>query len=441
MGVITAIGALCALAILVLILRNIRLEWYPAAFFALKFLGSHLIGFDRVRYFVVFQIGVVALLLMVACARYGMPRRRETALSVDGTRVFAVFTATLGLFAINGVIHGNALTQVFIDAYKYLEIPVLFALFRFCWRTSAQIDGGIRAFTATMLALGVVEIFITTRGGVGLNLIVSFLPIVLTLGLAGRFRSYLACLIPALLVVALCETRTYIMCVVAGLLLVYLAARPGNRFALVNALLIMAVAGAGALALMPDSGLGETVGRFMELSGGFEEAGGYRAAELAVAVRFILQAPVFGWGLGFMRTVFIDQMGTIAWGDFVHNFYVENLLKNGIVGTTFLLALAALFLRLIRGAAASVGGPEGERVRLIMRGGFIATASWALIYAFAPLTTAGSVFVGAIVAYIAADVALQEQAAGEKASSAGAMPVAIASDAGAAEMPRPEACA
>ena len=173
-------AAVCGLPIGLILLFKIDICYFPVLFFAIKFAAARIMDFDRVRNSVMFQLLVITVLLVVIIIR------NNGKLKI-GDKLFFKFIPALIIYlifySIVGVLNGHAIFQIFIDCYKYLEIIVYYVLFRASWENNNDVFQGIKAFAALMIGLGIVEIFITTRGGVGLNLIMSLFPMVLILSL------------------------------------------------------------------------------------------------------------------------------------------------------------------------------------------------------------------------------------------------------------------
>ena len=381
--------------------RRVPIHFYPAISYVLKYLGGQLFDFERVRYAIMFQLAVLSVLMILAIIKEGAPVLRESPFDLAFSRLSILFLLYVGLCTCWGVFSDNAVSQVVVDSYKFLEIPVLYTLFRISWRNTGAVRHGLTALSVIMLALGLVEIFVTERGGVGLNLIISIFPMtLLLLEKADKKRCVFMLLLLATSIVLLSKTRTYIIAFLLMLLLLVLFSPSGLRFGAASRVALMFL-----MFLVVDFTTGgrifaETAARFLELSRGFEVAGGYRAAEISVAIPFMRSHFLLGSGLGFVKTLYIEGMGVIDWGGFIHNAYVEVFLKTGILGSIAAALLTISLFILIGGNAKLSAVPNSAEISLICRGAIISATSWLLIYATAPVSTFGSIFLGPLIAVV-----------------------------------------
>lgn len=390
--------ALTALPLMFIVLMVIPIECYPSVFFVAKFAAGQLIDFERVRYSIAFQLFMIGILVLFVFMRSGgvVKRRGQFAKNVR-----TVGTGYL-LFVLLNVVFGFARKwpslEIALDTYKYVEPIIYFAFLAFCWRSSASTERGLRALIAAMVIIGLVEMPITDRGGVGLNLIVSLLPISV-LYAHDRQSRFIPLLIAACLaIVVASQTRTYMMGVVFSLALLMLAATPRIRFKVLVSLFLIGVLGVVAILISGGELFGEAIARILELSQGFEKAGGYRMSEYPIAFSLWAESPLFGQGFGFERWLYVDGMGYEMWGSFMHNAYLEVFMKVGVFGVAWLIVLLITYIKIIVDQLALAEIPS--KVKSIALGGIIGSAGWMLIYAFAPLSSYGSIFIGSLVAVI-----------------------------------------
>lgn len=413
---LSAIVAIAVAFVAVFQFRRIPLCWYPTLFFIAKFIGARFLNFERVRYSMMFQIAVIAVLLVLAWVHFGVPKRARSYFVSANFKIVVFFCVLIGLFVCYGLFVGNSALQVVIDSYKFIEILVLFALFWFTWRSLDDVSRGLAALYIAMLCMGAIEIVLTERGGVGLNLCMSLVPFMLAVGMrdSSRRNKLFASLIVALVIVFTCQTRTYIIAFLVGILILIAFVGPKARFRLVSTLSIIAVLFIAVFAFTGTDLFSQTLERFSELAGGFEEAGGYRAAELAVLFEKVKDAPAFGLGIGYLEWLYIPGMGYIEWGSFVHNAYAEMLLKVGVIGLVALACLVAVFLMILTNGVKEYEG-FAPILRQYLTGAVVAMTSWAIILFAAPTSTFGSLFVGPIICSVAlycvsrdaADIALE----------------------------------
>lgn len=397
-SLLIALVALTALPLMFIALMVIPIECYPCVFFIATFAAGQLIDFERVRYSIAFQLFMIGILFLFVFMRGGgvVKRRGRFARNIR-----TVGTGYL-LFVLLNVLFGFAREwsslEIALDTYKYVEPIIYFAFLAFCWRSSASTERGVRALIATMVIIGLVEIPITARGGVGLNLIVSLLPVSILYAYDRQSRFIPLLIAACLAIVIASQTRTYMMGVVFSLAMLMLVARPKIRFKVLVSLFLIGVLGVVAILVSGGELFGEAIARILELSQGFEKAGGYRVSEYPIALSLWAESPLFGQGFGFERWLYVDGMGYEMWGSFMHNAYLEVFMKVGVFGVAWLLVLLLTYIKIIVEQLALKELPsKGKSIAL---GGIIGSAGWMLIYAFAPLSSYGSVFIGSLVAVI-----------------------------------------
>ena len=92
-------------------------------------------------------------------------------------------------------------------------------------------------------------------------------------------------------------------------------------------------------------------------------------------------------------------MGWIEWGDFVHCLYLEILFKVGISGVLCLLVIFEKFITKIW-RYLKWFKEQDDFMFSICCGALCSFIAWLFTYAFAPLTTIGSMFFGPLIASI-----------------------------------------
>lgn len=398
---------LAAIALLVGPVFLIKLDicYFPALFFAIKFVAGRVLDFDRVRNNVMFQLVIIALLLVTIIIRSNGKWR-------VGDRLFCRFIpailAFLVFYSIIGVLNGHKIFQVFIDCYKYLEIIVYYILLRASWNNNIEVLRGVKALSMLMLILGTIEIFITMRGGVGLNLIMGLFPIAVLLSLYDYIPNTKIIFILSLLVLATCQTRTYIVGFALGFIVLLVLLPKEKRDSILTFTFFVGVVAVMAIGIFGGQLLERTLERFMELSSGFEESGGYRIYDYREAFNRFLDHPILGNGFGYLKRTFITKMGWMDWGDFVHCLYLEILFKVGICGVLYLLMVFGKFIHQIWQHIKIF--KEGDSfVFAVCCGSICSFIAWLFTYTFAPLSTIGSMFFAPLVASITLSNYYQEQ--------------------------------
>lgn len=386
-----------ATALGLILLFRLDICHYPVLYFLLTFIGNRILDFERVRYKVFFQLVlIIVLLITILIRKKGKLYLKDYLFDrvIPGLFVFLVFNVCIGILI------GNDRFQVFVDCYKYLEIIIYFVLLRMSWRNNAELFKGVNSLIFTMLSLGVVELFLTKRGGVGLNLIISLFPTAYLLSSYGYLRFNRVILFLSFLIVSMCQTRTYIVGFMLGFIVLILLLPAQKRTSLLNTTLGMGIAAIIAIGVFGSEFLDGTLSRFSELSHGLILSGGYRIYDYVEAFRRFLDSPIIGQGFGYLKLTYIQFMGWMYWGDFVHNIYLEILFKVGLVGICFLLMLFGTYVKRIYRGLVSFREQDNYLFSLCC-GSFCAFIAWAFIYSFAPLATIGSMFMGPIIASIA----------------------------------------
>ena len=389
---------LAAITLLVGLVFLIKLDicYFPALFFAIKFVAGRALDFDRVRNNVMFQLAIIALLLVTIIIRSnGKWRIRDRLFFrfIPAILVFLVF------YSIIGVLNGHKIFQVFIDCYKYLEIIVYYILLRASWNNNIGVIRGVKALSMLMLILGTIEIFITARGGVGLNLIMSLFPITVLLSLYDYIPNTKIIFVLSFLVLASCQTRTYIVGFALGFIVLLVLLPKEKRDSILTFTFFVGVVAVMVIGIFGGQLIEGTLERFMELSSGFEESGGYRIYDYREAFNGFLDHPVLGNGFGYLKKTFITKMGWIQWGDFIHCLYLEILFKVGICGVLYLLIVFGKFIHQISQHIEVF--KEGDSfVFAVCCGSICSFVAWAFTYAFAQLTTIWSMFLSPLIASI-----------------------------------------
>lgn len=367
---------------------------YYAGMFAQKFFMPN----ARVREKVVVQI-----FLMVACflmAFIGYTAKKDKKISVSKIPcmekgvLIAAFVVLVQL--INGYFSNYAIFSMLVDVYKVIEIFIFYFLFTYIWRTTEELEKAIDLLSIEMCVFGVIEMFITERGGVGLNMIMSLAPIVFALGFYTRKKKFWFIIVCSLLIIIVSKTRTYLFGFVFAILLVFLFANGKRKVKITFASVVTLLIGYGVVSAyvkVTDSQVFRTIiQRFLELSEGFEEAGGYRIYEMEVAWSKFLESPIIGKGYGYLENLFIKKQGNVLWGDFMHNAYLEVLVKTGIFGfLTYGCGVVGYCLKQRKEMKRSKKYKNKETGFLV--GGFAGTACWLFVYFAAPLSSFGYVFI------------------------------------------------
>ena len=371
--------------------------YYPVLFFVIKFLAGHIMDFDRVRNNVAFQLVAIAFIVVIILLRKRAKLRLKDRFF---TRAIPLLIAFLAFYSVIGILNGHALFQVAIDCYKYLEIVVYYVLFRLTSTNNYDLYRGLKFFAPMMIIIGVTEIFITSRGGVGLNLIMCLFPMIMMLAVYGYIKGLYLILFLSVLILAMCQTRTYIVGFFLSIAIFMFLLPRGKRDKILNHAILLGVAGCLIIGFFGGGFLSQTLSRFAELSEGFAESGGYRIYDYMEALHQFTDSPLWGKGFGYLKLTYIEKMGWMYWGDFVHCLYLEILFKVGLIGVIVLALDFGVFLKKLV-QEMQYFKQANNFIFAVCCGGIVSFVSWAFVYTFAPLSTMGSMFMGVLISSIA----------------------------------------
>lgn len=374
-----------------------------AMYFAGSFIRRIVLPDAQVR--VQVAINLMTIAVMMGIVLIGNAFRREKRQFPVPVPCFVgmalCITLVAGVETINGYFSGYRVFQILVDIYKVAEILIFFVFIRMTMKTRNHVNCAIRALVVEMCVFGLIEIFTTERGGVGLNILMSVFPLFLGDQIERPSRSLWPVTLIAVAVLVMSKTRTYMIGMVFGIFVVILLSRGTYKRNVINGLIATSVIGVVVLGLfandLKNSPLYEVLQRFQSLlSGGFSTAGGYRIYEIQTAWSKFLEAPLLGKGYGFMEYVYINLMGYFDWGDFMHNAYMEILCKTGLFGCLIFGAGLIAYLRTQRAYLHITTKMGWTDCRGIMIGGLCGTLSWLVVYTAAPLSSYGSVFLPGI---------------------------------------------
>ena len=203
----------------------------------------------------------------------------------------------------------------------------------------------------------------------------------------------------SILIVLISETRTYMIGFAIELVILGLLGSGYRKNKIIKgsflaSVFVIFVVGL-YMTLSENTFLTSLLDRILALRGGIEGAGGYRIYEIQKALEKFAESPILGKGYGYMEYVYIKLMGWFEWGDFMHNSYVEVLLKTGIVGAMVYGACLIDYIAKMINSIKYYQKDSQEQAFLIA--GLAGTAGWLLIYNAAPLSSYGYIFIPGII--------------------------------------------
>ena len=386
-------------------------------FYLAAFVRDYLYSSLQVRYKTAMNVGIIVLCLAAAAFNQYISSRKgrgsaRPAFFPEFTPIRWSLIIVIVTGAVNGALKGYRPFAIAVDVYKILEILLFYYFIIWSIRSVEDADRTLDILTVEMCVMGIIEIFTTTRGNIGLNILMSFFPIMLSTGLeTGRRRLY-PVLIAAVAILFACKTRTYMLGGIAAFAIVFTLSYGARQLRIkAQIITLIGIVTAGLVVYIQLTGndyFTSIIGRIAALSEGFESAGGYRIYEIRTAIGKFLGSPVVGTGYGYVEWLYIETMGRFAWGDFMHNAYVEILAKSGVAGAVFLFSSLGYFMnRLWR----EVNSARDGMAAAVLKGGFAAAVSWLIVYAAAPLSSYGYIFISAFFALAYGKLSEEERAA------------------------------
>lgn len=357
----------------------------------------------RVRETVAIQLMIITICCCIALLSY-----RKINLPVVKIPYFnnvILFITIISIVeTIVGILHHYLFFSILIDIYKVVEIVIFFFFLKLIWRTKNHVKKSLKLLVFEMLILGMIEIFITERGGTGLNILMSIFPFLFAAGFYQKNRYYWINLMICLLIVLMSQTRTYMMGFALEILMVLLLCNGKNKnnIKIIGFCLLFTL---GVLIFYYMTFIGndyikDLINRILELSEGFAAAGGYRVYEIQTAMNKFFESPIFGKGFGYSEYLFIQGMGYMEWGSFLHNVYIEILLKTGLFGCVLYgFGLISYISKCIKKLKLSKINHFSDNVVFCV-GGLSGTVGWLFIYFAAPLSSYGVVFLPTIISFI-----------------------------------------
>lgn len=398
-----------------LIFEFIRKKPYHAmsVYYAGMFIKRWVLPGTRVRETVVIQLMLFAVCLFMAYMGNRSKRNKLPAMAqIPCIKIgMLVVGSVVFLELINGYFSGYAFFSMMVDVYKVVEMFLFYFMLTYIWRTTKEMEKGIDLLAIEMCVFGVVEMFITERGGVGLNMLMSLTPIIFALGFYTHKKRFWLIIVCSFAIILASKTRTYLFGFILSILLIFFFANGKRKLKIALTGCAILIIGAGLVSLYAkntnSSAIQTVIDRFLELSGGFEEAGGYRVYEMRTAWQKFLESPFIGKGYGYLEFLYIEKQGHLLWGDFMHNAYLEVLTKTGIVGACVygasLIGYTKRQYKEIRRSRKDKGKETGFLI-----GGLAGTFCWLFIYFAAPLSSYGYVFIPGIIGLLYSQLSKRE---------------------------------
>ena len=412
----TALLIVAVLLIGVLVFEFIRKNPYHAmsVYYAGMFVKRLLLPSARVRETVAIQLVLMAVCFVMAYIGYHSKTAKGLApASIPCIKKGMIVVGIVLLFeVINGVFSNYSVFSLFVDIYKVAEIFFFYFIFVYIWRTTEDLEKAVDLLSIEMCLFGIVEMFTTERGGVGLNMVMSLFPIFFALAFYAKKKGFWAIIVCSILIVLISKTRTYMLGFILAFLLIFLFGNGKKKLRIIaTTCCIVAIGLAIALISLRYSNntvLREIAERLKALSGGFEEAGGYRIYEMETAWQKFLESPWLGKGYGYMEYVYIETQGYLWWGDFMHNAYLEVLAKTGLLGL-FLYGGGLFGYCKKQYQEMSRAKNDKSKEAGFLLGGLAGTLCWLFIYFAAPLSSYGYVFIPGMIGLLYSQLNKREQ--------------------------------
>ncbi len=301
----------------------------------------------------------------------------------------------ISVSSLNGFLQGYSFFQILVDIYKVSEILIYYYLLVLSCRKITHLKQLLNALILVAFALGILQMFTTARGGLGMQMVMCYFPLYFASNFNKSSKLDLLLLFVSFAIVFFCQTRTYMAAYLMTTVLLFSFMRGRYKFETgfrIFCLALLSVLVAFYLYYSyPEGKIAQIVARIGDLSKGFEEEGGYRLYEIQTAISKFNDAPFWGKGYGFKEYLYIKEMGYFEWGDFMHNAYVEILMKTGIFGVSVIfISFAILCQKVI--AIISNRKVDVDTKNVILSG-ICGSLTWLLILNSAPKSTFGMVFI------------------------------------------------
>ncbi|MBQ3020186.1 MAG: O-antigen ligase family protein [Clostridia bacterium] len=381
----------------------IRKKPYHAmsVYYAGMFIKRFVLPEARVRESVMVQLLLMAICFIMAFIGYNTKIKKSPSITNIACMKTGFFVVGVIVFleALNGYFSYYAIFSIIVDIYKVAEIFLFYFMFVYIWRTTEEMEKAVDLLAIEMCIFGFVEMFTTERGGVGLNMLMSLAPIIFALGFYTHKKRFWTIIVCSLLIVLVSKTRTYLLGFILAILLIFFFANGKRKLKIaVTGCCILAI-GASILALYSrnvDGGMVHAIiERLTDLSSGFEEAGGYRIYEMETAWSKFLESIWIGKGYGYMEYVYIETQGYFWWGDFMHNAYLEILVKTGFLGLFLYGGGIIVYCKKQYQRVRCSRGKRSKETGFLI-GGLAGTFCWLFVYFAAPLSSYGYVFIPGI---------------------------------------------
>jgi len=385
-----------------------------SVYYAGMFIKRFILPGARVRESVIIQLLLMIICFCMAFIGYNTKTKKTPPIANIACMKTGILVVGVVVFleAVNGYFSNYAIFSIIVDIYKVAEIFLFYFMFVYIWRTTEELERAVDLLAIEMCLFGFVEMFTTERGGVGLNMVMSLVPIIFALGFYTRKKRFWGLIICSLIIVLVSKTRTYLFGFILSILLIFFFSNGKRKVRIAITGCCILVVGVSIIASYARNTNNEIIStiveRLMELSGGFEEAGGYRIYEMRTAWAKFLESPFLGKGYGYLEYVYIETQGRFWWGDFMHNAYLEVLAKTGILGL-FLYggSLIGYCKRQYQEVRRSRKETSKETGFLI--GGLAGTFCWLFIYFAAPLSSYGYVFIPGIIGLLYSQLTKREK--------------------------------
>lgn len=398
--IILTVGIITCLCMFIFVMKK---PYYAVGiYYAIMFVKRLILPDARVRETVFIEIAAIAFLM--GAVYFGIQINRNEVPAKISIPIMHNSVLPIGAVVIveciNGLINGYGSFAVLVDVFKVVEILIFYLFFSYVWRSTEGLEKGIKLLVIEMCVFGIIELFTTERGGIGINMTMSLFPLIFAWGFYKKKKFYWLINFCCFLIVFTSKTRTYLMGFILGIVIIFIMAKGIYKQRNFLYCLIGLVIGSLAVGIYIELGYGEyflsLISRILELSEGFSEAGGYRIYEIQMAIKKFLEAPLLGKGYGYIEYLYIELMGFFNWGDFMHNTYIEILAKTGVFGA---LIYGLSIVKYLSGQMKyfSWAGRKNPDCAGLLAGGFAGTLSWLFVFFAAPLSSYGVIFIPGII--------------------------------------------
>ena len=395
-----------AVIVLLVVFYSNPIYTFPL-YYLLYFVEARVLQGRRQRVLFAVQIVFFSLYFITVFLRNAGRKDREfTDIWTRNAMVFCLLSQLV--FSLIGYLNGFHILDILINNYKFIEVFVFYYVIATSAENTSDMRFLLQMIFIEAMCLGIYELFTTTRGGIGLLILMNFGAIFFCDGVINSKSFWQISTFISFLIVVFSQARSYMIAYFLSLFIVYLFTSQGSKIKAIGYILTFGFVLVVLIYINRSAPRVSTLlTRLAILREGLDQAGGYRLPEFQVAFSKFLENPL-GRGLGYLEYTYIPKMGTFEWGDYMHIATGEILLKTGIIGTIlyFYIILKTAFLGYLNILTAKQA--KNKVLLAICIGGFAGYISRIVFFNMSSHNTYGTLFLPIIFANIYYDLYFNE---------------------------------